>query len=169
MGDSPPNLPHPCTAADFFSSRSRRRAPRGAGAVIPSGGKPPRPPTAPGRRAADSRRVGRAPTLINPSDDQQAVTIAGVVPHRAASGDRLPRRLRRLAYEATTRRGRDVGQYRQTAAMSYDLAVWEGEQPGDDAAAGEVYEQLYAAYIEGEEQPPTPCISINDHLPEVAE
>ncbi|MEN3615529.1 hypothetical protein AAH979_39295 [Plantactinospora sp. ZYX-F-223] len=42
--------------------------------------------------------------------------------------------------------------------MSYDLAVWEGERPADDAAAGEVYDKLYAAYAEGEEQPPTPRI-----------
>ncbi|MET7751625.1 hypothetical protein [Micromonospora sp. NPDC005367] len=42
--------------------------------------------------------------------------------------------------------------------MSYDLAVWEGELPADDGAAGKVYDQLYAAYIEGEELPPTPRI-----------
>ncbi len=43
--------------------------------------------------------------------------------------------------------------------MSYDLAVWEGEQPADDATAGRAYEQCYAAaYAEGEEHPPTPCI-----------
>ncbi|MDH6466423.1 hypothetical protein M2302_006631 [Micromonospora sp. A200] len=42
--------------------------------------------------------------------------------------------------------------------MSYDLAVWEGELPADDGAAGQVYDQLYAAYMEGEELPPTPRI-----------
>ncbi|MGC5285817.1 hypothetical protein [Micromonospora sp. DT231] len=42
--------------------------------------------------------------------------------------------------------------------MSYDLAVWEGEQPADDAAAGEVYDRLYATYAEGEQLPPTPRI-----------
>ncbi|WP_255435828.1 hypothetical protein [Salinispora sp. H7-4] len=42
--------------------------------------------------------------------------------------------------------------------MSYDLAVWEGEQPADDATAGRAYEQGYAVYAEGEEQPPTPRI-----------
>jgi hypothetical protein len=26
--------------------------------------------------------------------------------------------------------------------MSYDLAVWDGERPADDAAAGVVFEQL---------------------------
>jgi hypothetical protein len=38
--------------------------------------------------------------------------------------------------------------------MSYDLAVWEGDQPADDATADEVYKQLYGAYAEGEDQPP---------------
>ncbi|WP_228532745.1 hypothetical protein [Micromonospora sp. ANENR4] len=42
--------------------------------------------------------------------------------------------------------------------MSYDLAVWEGELPADDGAAGEAYDQLYALYMEGEELPPTPRI-----------
>ncbi|MEH0985382.1 hypothetical protein [Micromonospora sp. CPCC 205556] len=42
--------------------------------------------------------------------------------------------------------------------MSYDLAVWEGDLPADDGAAGVVYDQLYAAYMEGEELPPTPRI-----------
>ncbi|MCG5450784.1 hypothetical protein [Micromonospora hortensis] len=42
--------------------------------------------------------------------------------------------------------------------MSYDLAVWEGEQPADDAAAGEVYDQFYDTYMDGEEQVPTPRI-----------
>ncbi|MEH0822154.1 MULTISPECIES: hypothetical protein [Micromonospora] len=42
--------------------------------------------------------------------------------------------------------------------MSYDLAVWEGELPIDDGAAGEAYDQLYALYMEDEELPPTPRI-----------
>lgn len=43
--------------------------------------------------------------------------------------------------------------------MSYDLTVWEGEQPAADATAGRAHEQCYAAaYAEGEEQPPTPRI-----------
>ncbi|MEU5906114.1 hypothetical protein [Micromonospora sp. NPDC047527] len=41
--------------------------------------------------------------------------------------------------------------------MSYDLAVWEGELPADDGAAGVAYDQLYATYMEGEELPPTPA------------
>ena len=32
------------------------------------------------------------------------------------------------------------------SGMSYDLAVWEGAQPGDDVEAGTVYEQLYEEY-----------------------
>ncbi|MER5338402.1 hypothetical protein [Micromonospora sp. NPDC002717] len=42
--------------------------------------------------------------------------------------------------------------------MSYDLAVWEGAQPGDDVEAGGVYEQLYEEYMEGGEFGPTPRI-----------
>ena len=53
---------------------------------------------------------------------------------------------------------RAVGHGRQTPGMSCDLAVWEGELPADDGAVGVVYDQLYAAYMEGEELPPTPRI-----------
>ncbi|MEV4479695.1 hypothetical protein [Micromonospora coxensis] len=42
--------------------------------------------------------------------------------------------------------------------MSYDLAVWEGAQPGDDVEAAGIYEQLYEEYMEGEELAPTPRI-----------
>lgn len=42
--------------------------------------------------------------------------------------------------------------------MSYDLAVWEGVQPGDDGEGGVVYERLYEEYMEGEERAPTPSI-----------
>ncbi|RZT82240.1 hypothetical protein EV382_5546 [Micromonospora violae] len=42
--------------------------------------------------------------------------------------------------------------------MSYDLAVWEGDMPADDEAAGGVYEALYQQYFECEELPPTPRI-----------
>ncbi|MFD7026550.1 hypothetical protein ACFWAR_00745 [Streptomyces sp. NPDC059917] len=31
--------------------------------------------------------------------------------------------------------------------MSYDLAVWEGERPSDDAAAGRCFTDLYDEYI----------------------
>ena len=31
--------------------------------------------------------------------------------------------------------------------MSYDLAVWEGNRPADDKAAGTEYERLYYRYI----------------------
>lgn len=44
--------------------------------------------------------------------------------------------------------------------MSYDLAVWEGDRPGDDTAAGKEYERLYDRYIaSGQLQPPTPRIA----------
>jgi hypothetical protein len=44
--------------------------------------------------------------------------------------------------------------------VSYDLAVWEGEPPADDAVAGRVFEQLYSKYLEDEWQTvPTPRIS----------
>jgi hypothetical protein len=42
--------------------------------------------------------------------------------------------------------------------VSYDLAVWEGDQPADDAQAGTLFEQLYSRYIEDEPTPPTPRI-----------
>lgn len=32
--------------------------------------------------------------------------------------------------------------------MSYDLAVWEGEPPADDAAAGAEFKRLYRLYVE---------------------
>ena len=32
--------------------------------------------------------------------------------------------------------------------MTYDLAVWEGERPADDAAAGELFSSLYEQYID---------------------
>ncbi len=44
--------------------------------------------------------------------------------------------------------------------MNYDLAVWEGEPPTDDAVTGLVFEQLYSKYLKGEWQTaPTPRIS----------
>ncbi|WP_033328676.1 hypothetical protein [Streptomyces yerevanensis] len=39
--------------------------------------------------------------------------------------------------------------------MSYDLAVWDGPRPADDAAALEVFEDLYGRFMKGEGQPPT--------------
>ena len=35
------------------------------------------------------------------------------------------------------------------ALVSYDLAVWEGDRPASDAAAGEEFRQLYDRYIGG--------------------
>lgn len=43
--------------------------------------------------------------------------------------------------------------------MSYDLAVWEGDNPADDGEAGLIYEQLYRKYIdENYPTPPTPRV-----------
>ncbi|MEV4388431.1 hypothetical protein AB0J68_22400 [Micromonospora sp. NPDC049580] len=42
--------------------------------------------------------------------------------------------------------------------MSYDLAVWEGAEPGDDVEAGTAYDQIYEEYMEGEQFDPTPRI-----------
>lgn len=44
--------------------------------------------------------------------------------------------------------------------MSYDLAVWEGDHPVDDKAAGQKYGELFARRVEsGTDQPPaTPSI-----------
>jgi hypothetical protein len=40
--------------------------------------------------------------------------------------------------------------------VSYDLAVWEGQRPADDEAAGVIFEELYAHYIKSDiEVPPT--------------
>ncbi|MFB6671223.1 hypothetical protein ACFCWG_02300 [Streptomyces sp. NPDC056390] len=44
--------------------------------------------------------------------------------------------------------------------MSYDLAVWEGDIPGDDVIAGKVCTQLYDRYIDTDEDlPPSPRIA----------
>ena len=44
--------------------------------------------------------------------------------------------------------------------MSYDLAVWEGDRPADDAAAAAEFERLYNRYVDsGEGAPPTPKIA----------
>lgn len=44
--------------------------------------------------------------------------------------------------------------------MSYDLAVWEGERPLDDAEAGAIYDELYERYLESQDTvvPPSPRI-----------
>lgn len=44
--------------------------------------------------------------------------------------------------------------------MSYDLAVWDGERPLDDDAAGSAFDELYERYLESEEAavPPSPRI-----------
>ncbi|WP_346172754.1 hypothetical protein [Streptomyces cuspidosporus] len=42
--------------------------------------------------------------------------------------------------------------------MSYDLAVWDGPRPADDAAALEVFEDLYGTFMGGASEPPTPRI-----------
>jgi hypothetical protein len=45
-------------------------------------------------------------------------------------------------------------------AMSYDLAVWEGERPANDLAAAEEFQHLYDRYIDSEEpSAPTPKIA----------
>ena len=52
---------------------------------------------------------------------------------------------------------RDREQGCKDTCVSYDLAVWEGDRPADDAAAGKEYERLHARYIGGgQTQPPTP-------------
>ncbi|KMS92088.1 hypothetical protein ACZ91_05840 [Streptomyces regensis] len=44
--------------------------------------------------------------------------------------------------------------------MSYDLAVWEGDRPEDDAAAGRCFSDLYDRYIDSDEShPPTERIT----------
>ncbi|MFI2511596.1 hypothetical protein [Streptomyces sp. NPDC018972] len=47
--------------------------------------------------------------------------------------------------------------------MSYDLAVWEGERPADDRAAGRVWRGLYERYLDSDdgevEEPPSERIA----------
>jgi len=44
--------------------------------------------------------------------------------------------------------------------VSYDLAVWEGDQPASDAAALEEFGQLYERYVGSRgHAPPTPRIA----------
>ncbi|WP_406266449.1 hypothetical protein OH779_20435 [Actinacidiphila glaucinigra] len=44
--------------------------------------------------------------------------------------------------------------------MSYDLAVWEGERPADDKAAGRAFTDLYERYVDtDEEHPPSERIA----------
>ncbi|MBB1242938.1 hypothetical protein GL263_05060 [Streptomyces durbertensis] len=44
--------------------------------------------------------------------------------------------------------------------MSYDLAVWEGERPADDKAAGLVFQDLYDRLVDTDaDQPPTERIA----------
>ncbi|MEU7841238.1 hypothetical protein AB0B39_09730 [Micromonospora sp. NPDC049114] len=43
--------------------------------------------------------------------------------------------------------------------MTYDLAVWEGEQPADDVEGGRIFSQIYDDYIDADhDRPPTPRI-----------
>ena len=44
--------------------------------------------------------------------------------------------------------------------MSYDVAVWEGENPADNDDAGSTFDDLYGRYLETEDvaQPPSPRI-----------
>ncbi|MGC4744952.1 hypothetical protein ACLQ28_04720 [Micromonospora sp. DT201] len=42
--------------------------------------------------------------------------------------------------------------------MSYDLAVWEGDRPADNAAALTTFKALYERYIAEGQIPPTPRI-----------
>ncbi|WP_405966221.1 hypothetical protein OG613_01960 [Streptomyces sp. NBC_00015] len=39
--------------------------------------------------------------------------------------------------------------------MSYDLAVWEGERPTDDRAAGRAFADLYDCYLDAEVSHPS--------------
>ena len=48
--------------------------------------------------------------------------------------------------------------------MSYDLAVWEGDQPADQAAAHQEYRRLYDHYIGSRNlRPPSPRIAAYVH------
>ncbi|MEV5140166.1 hypothetical protein AB0K71_17055 [Streptomyces syringium] len=44
--------------------------------------------------------------------------------------------------------------------MSYDLAVWEGDHPADDTAAGRLFTELYGRYVDTDVMhPPTARIA----------
>jgi hypothetical protein len=44
--------------------------------------------------------------------------------------------------------------------VSVDVAVWEGEEPASDEEAARTFDELYAQYIEGEDEtPPTERIT----------
>jgi hypothetical protein len=45
------------------------------------------------------------------------------------------------------------------AQVSYDLAVWEGDRPADDAATGNEFARLYKSYLNGSGVPPTPRVA----------
>lgn len=51
-----------------------------------------------------------------------------------------------------------VSHAKHNASMSYDLAVWEGPRPVDDAAASVAFEDLYAEFVGGQSVPPTALI-----------
>ncbi|WP_337999717.1 hypothetical protein [Streptomyces murinus] len=45
----------------------------------------------------------------------------------------------------------------QAAPMSYDLAVWEGERPADDAAAARRFSDLYDRFVDTDEPAVAPA------------
>jgi hypothetical protein len=60
------------------------------------------------------------------------------------------------------------------SAVTFDLAVWEGDRPPSDAAAAEIYEQLMDRLEGGEQEPPTDRIrayvsALLDRWPDIDE
>ncbi|MFE3074387.1 hypothetical protein [Streptomyces sp. NPDC059247] len=53
--------------------------------------------------------------------------------------------------------------------MSYDLAVWEGERPADDAAAGQCFTDLYGKYIDTDGPDVDPTKQIAAYVAELLE
>lgn len=59
--------------------------------------------------------------------------------------------------------------------MSYDLAVWEGDRPSGDQAAGDVFHSLYERHIESDSQEPpsdrirTFALALLDRYPDISE
>ncbi len=43
----------------------------------------------------------------------------------------------------------------QTVPVSFDLAIWEGERPADDVAAGSAFDEMFQRY--DDEDPETPA------------
>lgn len=94
-----------------------------------------------------------------------AAVIANLLSERCAYGPRAEHRSgdspdhpgREVVNVPTARlAGLSVGGAWKPARMTYDLAVWEGDRPRDDAAAERLFTYLHCQYIDSDiDHPPT--------------